>query len=54
MVDINDLPIMLKPEEAGELLRKSRKEIYNMAERGSLPGLYARDTAASGVWEVRA
>ena len=34
-----DLPFLLTPDEVGRLLRKSRKAIYVMLERGQLPGL---------------
>ena len=33
------LPLYLKPEEAANLLRTSRKAIYVMAERRQLPGV---------------
>ena len=33
------LPMLLTPEEAGKLLRKSRKAVYSMVERGQLPGV---------------
>ena len=33
-----DLPLMLTPGETAELLRKSRKAIYTMVDRGQLPG----------------
>ena len=32
------LPLLLKVEEVADLLRTSRKAIYDMAERGKLPG----------------
>jgi excisionase family DNA binding protein len=31
--------LLLTPEEVGALLRTSRKAVYTMAERGSLPGV---------------
>lgn len=31
--------LLLTPDEVGTLLRTSRKAIYSMAERGSLPGV---------------
>ena len=31
--------LLLTHDEVGTLLRKSRKAIYSMAERGSLPGV---------------
>ena len=34
-----DLPFLMTPAEVGRLLRKSRKAIYVMLERGQLPGL---------------
>ena len=33
------MPMLLTPEEAGVLLRTSRKAIYSMVERGQLPGV---------------
>ena len=33
------LPIYLTPDEAGDLLRKTRKAIYVMIERRQLPGV---------------
>jgi excisionase family DNA binding protein len=35
----SSLPLLLTPEEAGELLRTSRKAVYSMVERGQLPGV---------------
>ena len=35
----NELPRYLTPDEVGELLRKTRKAVYVMAERGLLPGI---------------
>lgn len=36
--DIDSLPIFLTVEEVALLLRTTKKSIYNMAERGQLPG----------------
>ena len=33
------MPLLLTPEEAGELLRTSRKGVYAMIDRGQLPGV---------------
>lgn len=33
------MPLLLTPEEAGELLRTTRKAVYSMVERGQLPGV---------------
>jgi excisionase family DNA binding protein len=35
----DDLPIYLKPDEAAELLRTTRKAIYVKVERRQLPGV---------------
>lgn len=35
----DDLPIYMTPEEAGSLLRTTRKAIYVMIERRQLPGV---------------
>jgi len=37
--DATRLPLLLTAEEAGRLLRTSRKAIYAMVERGQLPGV---------------
>jgi len=34
-----ELPVYMTADEVGALLRKSRKAIYTMAERGLLPGV---------------
>ena len=36
---VDDLPFLLTADEVGELLRKSRKAVWVMAERGQLPGV---------------
>jgi excisionase family DNA binding protein len=33
------LPMLLTPDEAGALMRTSRKAIYAMVQRGQLPGV---------------
>ena len=33
------LPLLLTPDEAGDLLRTSRKAIYAMVDRAQLPGV---------------
>jgi len=38
MNGFGDLPLMLTPEETAQLLRKSRKAVYLMADRGQIPG----------------
>jgi excisionase family DNA binding protein len=38
-VRIDSLPLLLTPEEAGALLRTSRKAIYALVERGQIPGV---------------
>lgn len=35
----HDLPLLLNVDEAGELLRTTRRAIYAMVERGQLPGV---------------
>ena len=35
----DQLPYLLTPDEAAKLLRTSRKSIYNMIDRGLLPGV---------------
>lgn len=37
--EINELPLLLTPEEAAGLLRTTRKAIYVMASRRQLPGV---------------
>jgi excisionase family DNA binding protein len=37
MTDPDALPYLLRPDEAAELLRTSRKSIYAMVARGQLP-----------------
>lgn len=39
MSDHDTLPMLLTPEETGAVLRKSRKAVYAMVERGQLPGV---------------
>ena len=39
MTNNSTLSLLLTTEEAGELLRTSRKAIYAMVERGQLPGV---------------
>ena len=36
---LSELPHLLTADEVGKLLRKSRKAIWVMAERGQLPGV---------------
>lgn len=38
MQEIESLPILLTVKEVANLLRTSRKSIYNMVERGQIPG----------------
>ena len=60
--DLESLPPMLTADEAGELLRKSRKGIYTMVDRGQLPGvtrigrrlLFRRDDVIRWLDESRA
>ena len=33
------MPLLLTAEEAGALMRTSRKAVYSMVERGQLPGV---------------
>ena len=40
MVTQNVLPKLLTVEEVAEALRKTRKAIYAMVERGQLPGAF--------------
>ena len=37
MTDPDTLPYLLRPDEAAELLRTTRKAIYALVERGRLP-----------------
>jgi excisionase family DNA binding protein len=37
ITSLSSLPPLLKAEEVAELLRTSRKAIYTMVERGSIP-----------------
>jgi excisionase family DNA binding protein len=39
MTTNSTLPLLLTPEECGQLLRTSRKAVYSMVERGQLPGV---------------
>jgi excisionase family DNA binding protein len=36
---VNDPPLLLTTDEVAVILRTSRKAIYDMAERGLLPGV---------------
>ena len=38
MTNADPLPVFLKPDEAADLLRTTRKAIYVMIERKRLPG----------------
>ena len=39
MVEGRETPLLLTADETGSLLRKSRRAVYAMAERGQLPGV---------------
>lgn len=39
MAPTGGLPLYLKPEEAADLLRTSRKAVYALIERRQLPGV---------------
>lgn len=62
MRELESLPLMMTVDETAKLLRKSRKGIYAMVERGQLPGatwigrrlLFRRDDLIKWLDESRA
>ena len=62
MNGVGDLPLLLTADETAQLLRKSRKAIYTMVDRGQIPGatkigrnlLFRRDDVIRWLDESRA